>query len=196
VDAGVARGARHRHVARMGGDAALARPQHRVDAVVAVQGGAAGAGRALVAGVDGVAEVVAAGALHEVAADRRHVADLRAGAREERLGERRVAPPYGLVVGEVAVAHVGADPHAAAGQGLDLRQRQGVDVDQDGGSLDVELQEVDEGRAAGEELRPAVARHGVDRLVRPRGSGVGEGVHAGLLPPAPCAAWIAATMLG
>ena len=59
---------RNGHVGRVGGDAMLALTQNGVDAVDPVDGGAAGPGLALVAGGRRVVEVVAAGALLEIAA--------------------------------------------------------------------------------------------------------------------------------
>ena len=71
----VERGERHGHVGRMHGDALVARAEDGVDAVVAFERGAAGAGIALVAlGEGAVIEVIAARALEQIAADRRHVA--------------------------------------------------------------------------------------------------------------------------
>ena len=79
------RGQRDAHVRRVDGDALLARAQDRVHAVEAVDRGAAGARFALVAGRGRVVEVVTARPLHQVAARRRHVAELRRGARQDRL---------------------------------------------------------------------------------------------------------------
>ena len=60
-------------------------------AVEAVQRGAAGSGIALVAiVVADVAEIAASGPLQHVAAERRHVAELRTGGELERLGDDRI----------------------------------------------------------------------------------------------------------
>ena len=88
-------------------------------AVLAAAGVAAGAGVAPVAGAGGVLEIGAAGALHQVAADGRGVAQLRRGARQQRLGDQREGGCEGAVVGEVGVADQRADPRAAVGQSLD-----------------------------------------------------------------------------
>ena len=65
--------------------------------------GAAAAGLALVAGRRGVVEVGAARPLHQVAADRRHVAQLRRGAREDRLATAADSALDLRVVGDVGV---------------------------------------------------------------------------------------------
>src|SRR5690242_14985870 len=72
---GIERRERYRHVRGMHRDAIRARAEDGVDAVVALERGAARAWMTLVAGAEGgVVKVVAARALQEVAADRRHVA--------------------------------------------------------------------------------------------------------------------------
>jgi len=70
----------HAHVRRMSGDAGRRCAEDGVNAVEAVQGVAASARGALVAARGLIVEVGAAGALQDVAAHRRHVADLPAGA--------------------------------------------------------------------------------------------------------------------
>ena len=67
---------RDAHVGGVRGDAALRGAEHGVVAIEAVSRVAALAGRAFVAARGIVVEIEAAGALHEIAADRRHVADL------------------------------------------------------------------------------------------------------------------------
>ncbi len=105
-----------------------------VDAVVALDGGTAGAGDALVAGGEGgVHEVVAAGALKQVAAGGSHVAQLRGGPREQGLGEEGVAADDEGVVGEVGVADEGSDGDAAFGCRGDLGEGEMVDVDEGSG---------------------------------------------------------------
>ena len=148
-----------------------------VDAVEAFDGGASAAGGALVArGKGGVHEVVAAGALEEVAAGGGHVAELRGGSAEKRLREERVVGADDLVVGEVAVADAGADGGGVAGGG-DLSEVEVGDVDEGGGVLDVVLHQVDEVGSAAEELRSA-GGDGVDGFVGGGGALVVEGIHA------------------
>ena len=73
---------RDRPVARIDGDAGIAPAEQRMAAIDAADGRAAAAGLALVAGERLAApEIGAAGALQEIAADRRHVAELLRGRR-------------------------------------------------------------------------------------------------------------------
>ena len=80
MDLRLQHGQRHAHVRRMHRDAGVARAEDRVHAVEAVDGRAAAARLAFVAGRRGVVEVGTARALQEIAADRRHVAQLLRGA--------------------------------------------------------------------------------------------------------------------
>jgi len=155
------RGERHVHVGRVGGDARLAGAEDGQRAVVAFDGRATRARLALVAGHGVVAEVHAAGALQEVAAGGGHVAQLRRGAGEQRLRQHPVAARDGRMVGEVGVANQRADLQAAVGELLHLVERKPVDVDDQLGALDVELHEVEQGGAAGDEAnRRALLRRG------------------------------------
>ena len=87
-------------------------------------------GLALVAGHRGVAEIHAARPLQQVAGGRRHVAQLCRSAGEDRLRQHRIVALHGRVVGEIGVAHRGADLQPAVRRRLDLVQRQAVDVDE------------------------------------------------------------------
>jgi hypothetical protein len=102
--------------------------------MVAVERRAPAAGRTLVAGRERrVVEVRATGALHEVAADGRHVAQLRRGAGNERLREQRIPLSDEGMIGRVAVAHQCADANAAVGQrrdGIEAVVAQMRDVDE------------------------------------------------------------------
>ncbi len=72
-------------------------------------------------------EIAAARSLHEVAADGRGIAQLRRRAREQRLGDRGIAPGERGVVSELGVADQRADAHAAIGQGFDaIESRSGA----------------------------------------------------------------------
>ena len=149
-----------------------------VDAVEALDGGAAGAGFALVAGGEGgVHEVVAAGALEEVAAGGGHVAELRGWRR--RAGPARAGGSCCDDAGWLARSELrtsGADGDAAVGLAVDLGEAEVVDVDEGGGVLDAVLHEVDEVGAAAEELcalwrrRRGWRRRGRWRAGRRRGS--------------------------
>ena len=104
--------------------------EDRVDAVEPVDRVAAAAGLPLVAPRGAVVEVVAARPLHQVAADGRHVPQLRRGAVQDRLRQQRVALANRGWRPASAVAHQRADAHAAVGQLVDAGQRQRGDVDQ------------------------------------------------------------------
>ena len=139
-----------------------------MDAVEAVEGGAAAAGSALVAGGEGgVHEVVAAGALHEVAAGGGHVAELRGGSAEKRLREERVVGADDSWLARSLLrtqAPMMAVPPARMVICVEVEV---VDVDERGGVLDAVLHQVDEIGASAEELC-SVGGDGVDGLRRGR----------------------------
>ena len=97
------------HIRRIGGDAGVRRHRALIglaenghDAIEADYRATAGAGFALVAGREGdIGEVVAAGALHQVAARGGHIAQLRAGAGKQSEGKQRVVLNDALMVGKV-----------------------------------------------------------------------------------------------
>ena len=124
-------------------------------------------GFALVAAGGRVVEVGAAGALEQVAADRRLVAQLARRAGEQRLREHRIAGAHPGVGGGVGVRRLGADPQPAVRQLLDLLQRQAADVDQVRRLLDLELHQVEQVGAAADELGAGLG-HGGDRGPRRR----------------------------
>ena len=79
LDGCIERDQRNREIGRIGGDAVLAGAEQRMPAILAANGGAAGARRTLVAGgVADIAEVWTASALQKVAAHGGLVAHLRA----------------------------------------------------------------------------------------------------------------------
>ena len=137
----------------------VADPEHRVLAVDAVQCGAAGARFALVARAPGrIAEIIAPGPLQYIAAERRHIAELRAGREIEGLRDDRVIPPYLRMLGRGSHRHESADVERV-GTALDAgaRRVEGIDVDQHLRPHHIELHQVEEGRAAGQIL---CRRHG------------------------------------
>src|SRR5580693_631446 len=87
----------------MGGNAGAARAQDRMLAILALDRAAARTGRTLVAGKVGATEIDAARALHQVAADSRHVTHLRRGAGQEGGTGRRGEPHRVLLVGSAGV---------------------------------------------------------------------------------------------
>ena len=192
---GTQRGKRDVHVRRVRGDATLARADDRVDAVEAVSRRTARAGMALVACLERrVVEVVAAGALQQIAADGRHVAQLGRRAGQQCLGQQRVAVAHGAVVGQGGVAHHRADAQTAVGQGGDSRQWQPADVDQVTRRFNATLHQIEQVRAAADE-GASRRLHGADGVGNRGGALVVEIDHA-----APRRGWAtlrtAATMLG
>ncbi len=147
-------------------------------AVDAVAGAAAAARVPLVAGFVQVLEVGAAGALEQVAAGGGGVAQLRGGAREECLGQGRPAFPHPRVGGQVAVADVAPTLRGAVGQLLDGVQRQPADVDQRGGPLHAEFEQVDQVGAAGEVAGAGVGGVRLDGFLNAAGPEVSEAVHS------------------
>src|SRR4051794_40383919 len=97
-------------------DAVIAATEDRVAAVQAPDRGAPAARVPLVARRDAVAEVAAADTLAEVAADRRHVAQLLRRAEQERLRDGGVAGGDRGVARDRAHARERPDPQAAARQ--------------------------------------------------------------------------------
>ena len=158
-------------------------------AVDATQRGAAGARLALVACAPGwIAEIIAPGPLQYIAAERRHVANLRAGSEIEGLGDDRVIVPYLRML-----AGGGHRDESAEIEPVDAtfdagpRRVERIDVDQYLGPHHVELHQVEEGRAAGQVLRrrhrrrqtpSVVARRRLHRFGETVGALVEEGTHS------------------
>ncbi len=178
-----------RHVRRVGGDAVGGVAEHREVAVDALPGGAARAGRALVARLRRVLEVRAAGALEQVAPGGGRVPQLRGGTGQEGLREGGVADAHERVGGHVAVARGRADVQAARGGLLDGVERQPVDVDEQRGPRDPQLHQVHEIGPAREEPGAGLGGEPVDRLLGALRPDIGEGLHR-------AASSIASTMFG
>ena len=126
-------------------------------AILAGDGGAAAALLALVAGRRCVVEVAAARALQEVAARRRHIAQLLRSSGHDRAGENRIARLYLGVIGEIGVAYERSDTQAAARRVFDLLQWQPRDVDHFCRPFDIHLHQVDQIGASSDEFRVRVA---------------------------------------
>ncbi len=153
------------------------RPDDRVVPVVSAGGVAAAAGNPLVAaGAGGINEVQAARALHQVAADRRHVADLGRRARQNRAGEHRVLRARREMYRDGVVARGRADPQPAIVGRLD-RVRQPGDVDQPRRAFDALAHQVDKVGAAAEQPL-AVADCRSERLLDGGSAPVGDGDQA------------------
>ena len=164
-------------IARVGRDTILARPEHRVEAVHPVERRASRTWVALVASrPTHVAEIGAAGALKHVAAEGRHVAQLRTRGEEQGLRQHRI----GLDDGRVPCGF---------GHRRESTEPQTIRCGRDGGSIaakrshihdmgrrhGLELHEVEQGGAAGEELRREPALHGgAGRGCRKRSGRVGR----------------------
>ncbi len=194
-------GKRNTHVGGMRRDAVFAGAEDRVHAVDAVDRRAAAAWLAFVARRARVVEVEAARSLQQVAAGRRHVAQLRRSAGEDGAGEQRIARLDLRVPGKIAVQDQCADAQAAVLRLLDPVERQMGDVDQPRRQRYVFLDEIDDVGAAGNESRLRVRRdltHRVGDVGRAR---ISEIVHG---PPSsdgrcfslPIASVMAATMFG
>ena len=174
-------------------------PKQRMAAVDALLGRAAAAGLALVAGKRlAAAEIGAARALQEVAANGRHVAQLLRRRPPQRFRERRILghepadrlPRRSSAPGRrrPARAPLVSMPSSSAEPG---------DIDDVAGRLDVELHQIVERGAAGQKARAAAA--GRDGACTASAAvfalHIGEGLH-GSRPRASCgaASSIAATM--
>ena len=110
VDLGIEGDERDRPVAGIDGDAGLASAQQRMPAVDAVLRRAAAAGLALVAGEWlAAAEIGAAGALQQIAADGRHVAQLLRRRPPQRFRQRRIFRNEASIGRHVAHPRQGAE---------------------------------------------------------------------------------------
>ena len=94
------------------------------------------------------------------------------------MRQHRIALAHALVGGDVGVADQGADAQAAIGRLLDLAQRQAADVDQVRRLLDVELHQVEQVGAAGDERRAGLGWPPASRPATSSAPLVGEGPHA------------------
>jgi hypothetical protein len=82
---------RDTHIARMCGNALFALAENRVNTIVTIERPATAAGFALVAcRKRRIVKVITARALQQIAAYRRHVAQLRTRSRKERFAQNRV----------------------------------------------------------------------------------------------------------
>jgi hypothetical protein len=144
-------------------------PEHCVHPVEAAQRRTSRPGHALVAGLGRVIEVGAARALQQVAARRGLVAKLRRRAGENGLREQRITAAHAHVGGSRAVGDQRTNAQAALRRLFNAIKRQATDVDELRRRLDLQLHEVDEIRAPGDELGrgPGGRCAGGRDLVRP-----------------------------
>ena len=177
------------HVGGMHRDTGVARAEDRVHAVVALERATAAARRTFVARQSDVVEVGTARALQEIAAGARHIAQLLRGAGADCARQNRITRLHQRVIGEVGIAHQGADAQPAFGRVLDLVQRKPRDVDQLARLFDVHLHQVDQIGPAGNEL--------CGRIIGDETDSVSDAVRPDILEidhDCPIACWIAATM--
>ena len=87
-------------------------------------------GSRLLHGIAGIAEVHASRPLQQIAGSRRHVANLRRCAGEDRLRKNRIILAHRRMVRKIGIANRGADLQAAVGRRFNLVERQAVDVEQ------------------------------------------------------------------
>ena len=187
LDGRIERDQRDREVGRLGSDTILARAEHRMPTVLAADGGAAGARRTLVAGgVADIAEVWAAGALQEVAADRGLVAHLRARRVQERLGDDGKLLHHGRVGRHLRHGGGGAEPEALRAD-FDAVVEKTCEADQPLGPTHVLLQKLHHIGAAGDVFGGRVVAAGLGTEGKCGGkiarSFKGEGVHGSTSPP-------------
>ena len=155
-------------------------------AVLAADGGAAGARRALVAGgVADIAEVGAAGALQEVAAHGGLVAHLRARRVQQRLGDDGKLLDHGRVRRHLRHGGGGAEPEALRSD-FDAVVEKTCEADQPLGPAHVLLQELHHIGAAGDVFGGRVVAAGLGTEGK-RGGEIartfkGEGVHGSTSP--------------
>ena len=139
-DDGIERGERDGQIGRMRSDARLRAAEDGVHAVLAIDRRAAAAGIALVARRERqLAEVRAARALHQVAADRRHVAQLRRGAGEQRLRDDREALWRTSGCGATSLMRASAPMRIPPLTRSIAGERQSVDVDEMRRPLDARI---------------------------------------------------------
>jgi hypothetical protein len=135
----------------MGRDAGVAGADHRMLATEPTDRSAAAAWMAFVAWLVGVVEIRTTRALKQVARRRRPVAQLSRRTGEQCPREQAVVAPHTWVGGKIGVAHQRADAQAAFLRRRDLVERQAVHVNQMCRRFDLELRQVEQVGAAGDE---------------------------------------------
>ena len=177
LDDGVERGEGYRHVAGIHGDAGLALAEHRMNAIVTADRRATAARLALVAWERRVVEVIATRPLHEIAAGRGHVAQLRTCSLEYGLRQHRITGDDRAIRGEVTVANQCADAQAAARERLDPGQRQARDIYQRVRTLHAVLHKIDQIGTTPQKARRRVSRMLADCFGDGPGALVDERIH-------------------
>jgi hypothetical protein len=114
----------------MGRDAGFAGAEDCVATIEAADGRAAAAGLAFVARHCRIVEIGATRPLQQVAAGRRHVAQLCRSAGKDRTGEQRVALLDQRMIRKVGIRHERADAQPAVRRLFDRGEREPRNVDQ------------------------------------------------------------------
>ena len=118
----------------------------------------------------------AARPLQDVAGDRRHVADLCGGAREDRLRQHREAVAHDRVPRQLTVGDGRADGDRII-RHVDARQAEMPNIHNGVWRQHVDLHQIDERRATSQKHRARARGHGAGRIRRARQPFKGEGVH-------------------
>ena len=179
VNVGIEDGHRHAHVRWMRGNAVLADAQHGVAAIEAVERIAAGSRLSAVARRMNISEIGAARPLQDVAGDRRHVADLRGGARQDRFRQHREAIAHDRVPRQLTVGDGRADDDRVI-RHVDARHAEMPNIHNGVWRQHVDLHQIDERRATSQKHRARASGHGARRIRRARQPFKGEGVHDAL----------------
>ena len=146
-----------------------------MDSVEARQCLAAGPRLALVARHGRIVEIIAAGALAQIATGRRLVAQLTAGASQNCARQQGIITPDTLIGGAVAVGYQRTDPQTSVVGIGEFGKVQPIDVDQLVGSHHLEFHEI-------EQIGSARDIKGIVRRLRSGSvavacSGIGKGLH-------------------
>ena len=145
-------------------------------AIEALNGVAALAAFAFVAARRIVVEVVAASPLHQVATNRRHIPNLRRGARQYRLRQHGIAFANSTVAGNCGVLRTRVDDEAAILRVADFAGKS-CDVNHHLGAFDILAHQIDEIGAAAEVFCLYSLRKKLDRCCGVRGFLVAEWRH-------------------
>jgi len=181
------------HVAGVGGDAGLAGADYAQLAAETTDGSAATAGLALVARHVGVVKIGASGPLKQVACRCRLVAQLSRSARQQRAAQHAIVAAHRLVGRQVSIADQRADAQSALWRRFDPVEAQMIDVDQVGRRFDLELHQVEQIGAAGNEARTLHRSCGLGGIRNAGRAAIGKRLHAFF---SPATSFMAAMMLG
>ena len=123
-----------------------------------------------------ISEIGAAGPLQDVAGDRRHVADLCGGAREDRFRQHREAIAHDRMPRQLTVGDRRADGDRVI-RHVDARQPERPDIDNGVWREHIDLHQIDKRRPTSQEHRARAGGHGARRIRRASQPFKGEGLH-------------------